>query len=280
MSEQWQHHPVMESWLTSCRAAGYCTPDDVELLRSRLELPKYQMHDLLTDAILPQFEAQGIRYRNRRLKSGAYPPPAVRDLPPLTAPFVPPSVVRRTSDVNRGDRPAAHAPQPQLVHAASGGNVARRRLPAGPTLVLIAAVIIAVTALAGGFGGGKSQDSSSPVPAATAPTTVDPPSSDAPQTSPSENDPSSNGSIGSGGSTSNEGGSSGSDSGGTSDKQAVIAELRDATDAAREAPGFDPSEASSQKLWWAAVTMVGEKYGVSPNQMVPIIKESGIEVPQ
>jgi Protein of unknown function (DUF2510) len=77
----WRTHPTVEAWLGQCQEAGYCTPDDVEALRTALALPKYQMHDFLADALLPELGRRGAKYRNRRLGSGSYAPPAVTALP-------------------------------------------------------------------------------------------------------------------------------------------------------------------------------------------------------
>lgn len=101
----WQAHPTVKAWLGRCHEAGYCTPDDVETLRTALGLPKYQMHDFLTDALLPELGRQGVKYRNRKLGSGSYAPPAVASLPESEARVDLSAIVRRDSSTARYMRP-------------------------------------------------------------------------------------------------------------------------------------------------------------------------------
>lgn len=159
MSEAWLEHPVMRCWLSECENAGYCTPDDLEMLRTELGLPKYQMHDLWTDALLPELEKRGIRYRARRLKSGSYATPAVRSLPHASGIFPLPPVVRQSASVRRGDRPVATLRSPDTADSALRarleelrGGRAETSMPAAP---LGPAVIVLCTAGPPGLPGNK-----------------------------------------------------------------------------------------------------------------------------
>jgi hypothetical protein len=101
----WRTHPTVEAWLGQCQDAGYCTPDDVEALRTALALPKYQMHDFLTDALLPEIGRRGAKFRNRKLVSGSYAPPAVTALPRSEVPLDLSAFIRSSSTTGRYERP-------------------------------------------------------------------------------------------------------------------------------------------------------------------------------
>lgn len=91
--ESWQSRPVMKQWMEQVRAASYYTPDDVEQLRGVLGLTKSQMADFLRLEVRPVLGGESVKYRNRRLGSGDYPPAAVTELSSTEKPFdVPPSV--------------------------------------------------------------------------------------------------------------------------------------------------------------------------------------------
>lgn len=111
MTTTWRSHPIMKSWMSQVRAAGYCTPEDIELLREALRLPKYQMGDFLSNELLPSFKKEGIKYRNRRLASGEYAQAAVKKLPSSDLPLDLPSTVRTSSTMAKGRAAGPTAPE-------------------------------------------------------------------------------------------------------------------------------------------------------------------------